>query len=44
MKLRVIKILRDEFGLRKIYGKSLKSYKTSQLCAFVDVLRRGDSL
>ncbi len=44
MKSRVIKILRDEFGLRKVHGKSLKSFKTSQLCAFVDILRRGENL
>ena len=44
MKSRVVKILREEFGLRKIHGKSLKSYKTSQLCAFVDMLRRGETI
>ena len=44
MKSMAMKILREEFGIRKIQGKSLKSFKTSQLCAFIDVLRRGESL
>jgi hypothetical protein len=41
MKSRVKKILREQYGVRQINGKSLSSYKFSFLCAYIDMLNKN---
>ena len=41
MKSRVIKILREQYGVRKINGKHPGSYKFSFLCAYIDMLNKN---
>ena len=41
MKSKVKKILREQYGIRQINGKSLGCYKFSFLCAYIDQLNKN---
>lgn len=40
MKKTVMKILREEYGVRHINGKHLSNHKFSTLCAYIDQLNK----
>jgi hypothetical protein len=40
MKKTVMKILREEYGVRHIDGRHLSNYKFSTLCAYIDQLNK----
>ena len=44
MKSRLVKMLKEEYGVRKVEGKKLESYKWQKLAEFIDRLRRGEEL
>lgn len=41
MKSQIVKLLKEQYGLRRINGKKLESYRFSFLCAYYDSLQTG---
>lgn len=44
MKSIAMKILREEYGIRKIQGKHLGAYSFYTLCGFIKALKRGEEV
>ena len=44
MKSMAMKILREEFGIRKVQGKHLGAYSFYTLCGFIKAARKGEEV
>ena len=44
MKSILVKKLKEEYGIRKVEGKKLESYKWYRLAEFIDKLKRGEEV
>ena len=44
MKSMAMRVLREEFGIRKIQGKHLSAYSFYTLCGFIKAAKRGEEV
>lgn len=44
MKSMAMRILREEFGIRKVQGKNLSAYSFYTLCSFIKAARKGEEI
>ena len=44
MKSMAVKILKNEYGLKRIQGKKVELYNFYTLCGFIKALRRGEEV
>ena len=44
MKSLAMRILREEFGIRKVQGKNLSAYSFYTLCSFIKAARKGEEI
>ena len=43
MKSRIVKLLKEQYGIRRINGRKLESYRCSELCAYYDSLKTNNN-
>jgi hypothetical protein len=43
MKSKIVKLLKEQYGLRRINGRKLESYRCNELCAYYDSLQTNNN-